>query len=521
VTVTEIDHRDAPSADAVERHADGQSSSRRALWAAICVLTVIGLLGLHAFVESATGEDEGLLLFYPLHVLHGRLPYRDFMSAYGPGETYLLAGLYWLFSPSVIVERAVGLLTHLAIAGGVFAYYRDRGIRLATCLALLSGILLMPLHNVAFALLACVAFSLWSLVLVLQRPGPRSLLAAGVLCGLAISWRPDTAPLALVPLLPGLWTRRSQLPWAVAGLIAGLLPTLAQLVATPNAFVTSILDRAAHGAAESRLPVPPVFPNDRRLFFVLAAATVIVVLSVLVRDRYRLPSVSLALFSALLIPQALQRCDAVHLIFAGCVIIPAATEVVYRLLHRLPATRTSSAALAVLVGISPLLVVPAVFGPPTVRGLVGPTHAAPTVEHDGRVLPGHGQDEARELRSLLATVDQVTTPGDTVFVTYADLVRPLFADISLYYLMPELQVTAHNLEVTPGVTNQPRARLDRDIATADVLILHGSDPDRWKQQFPYSRPGWAKPAEIVRDQFCLVDAIGAYRVYTPCSPESS
>ena len=485
------------------------------------ILTVVALLGVRGFVEPGTGEDEGLLLVYPLQVLDGQLPYRDFMSAYGPGETYLLAGLYWLFSPSIIVERMVGLLTHLAIVGGVYALYRPRGRRIAGALGLLSGVLMLPLTNTAFAFLACVAFSLWGLVYALHRRGAHNLAVAGLLAGLAVTWRPDTAPLALLPLMPALWSRRTELPWAAGGFVVGLLPTLVLLAITPKAFVTSFLDRAARGAAESRLPIPPVFASDRNLFYVMLVATALVVVAAFLRDESHMQNVCVALFSLLLMPQALQRCDWIHLLFAGCVTIPAFVELIHRRLERISSLGLSTGALAALAGISPLVAAPAQYGPALARAAVGPAFPPPTVQNQGRTLPVHGDQEAATIRAVLAAIERVSSPGDTVFVTYADLVRPLFSDISLYFLLPELRVTAYNLEITPGVTNQPRARLDRDVANADVLVLHDFGTDRWKRDFPYSHPGWTKPAEVLRDQFCLVGEFGAYRVYTHCAADAA
>jgi hypothetical protein len=49
--------------------------------------------------------DEGNILFGARRVMDGDLIHRDFYSNYGPGQFYTLAGLFKLFSPSVLVER--------------------------------------------------------------------------------------------------------------------------------------------------------------------------------------------------------------------------------------------------------------------------------------------------------------------------------------------------------------------------------------------------------------------------------
>lgn len=60
--------------------------------------------------------DEGLVLTHANHVLHGFVPYRDFYSNYPPGVFWLVAAAWKVVGESVIVERALGLLLHVAIA---------------------------------------------------------------------------------------------------------------------------------------------------------------------------------------------------------------------------------------------------------------------------------------------------------------------------------------------------------------------------------------------------------------------
>jgi len=49
--------------------------------------------------------DEGITLFGADRVAHGAVPHRDFYTLYGPGQFYVLAGLFKLFGTSVLVER--------------------------------------------------------------------------------------------------------------------------------------------------------------------------------------------------------------------------------------------------------------------------------------------------------------------------------------------------------------------------------------------------------------------------------
>jgi hypothetical protein len=49
--------------------------------------------------------DEGLILTGAMQVGAGAIPHRDFYSLYGPGQFYVVAGLFDLFGQTVLVER--------------------------------------------------------------------------------------------------------------------------------------------------------------------------------------------------------------------------------------------------------------------------------------------------------------------------------------------------------------------------------------------------------------------------------
>jgi len=49
--------------------------------------------------------DEGLILTGAMQVAAGAVPHRDFCANYGPGQFYVLAGLFDVFGQTVLVER--------------------------------------------------------------------------------------------------------------------------------------------------------------------------------------------------------------------------------------------------------------------------------------------------------------------------------------------------------------------------------------------------------------------------------
>jgi 4-amino-4-deoxy-L-arabinose transferase-like glycosyltransferase len=80
--------------------------------------------------------DEGLILSASSRVLAGDIPYRYFYANYGPAQFYILAALFKLFGPSVLVERlwdvlirsCTGLVIYLIVD---HAWGRGRAIFLA------------------------------------------------------------------------------------------------------------------------------------------------------------------------------------------------------------------------------------------------------------------------------------------------------------------------------------------------------------------------------------------------------
>jgi len=85
---------------------------------ALCGIFTLGIWP--AFHSPAIPMDEGMVLVYPEMILKGQLPYRDFESITGPGNSMILAGAYAGFGPNLFVERAVGLAYRIFIVLAIF-----------------------------------------------------------------------------------------------------------------------------------------------------------------------------------------------------------------------------------------------------------------------------------------------------------------------------------------------------------------------------------------------------------------
>ncbi len=69
--------------------------------------------------------DEGFIVSGAMLVLDGRLPYRDFLSMYGPGQYYLTAALFALFGEQLLVVRLAHGFILAGLAVIVFVIAKD------------------------------------------------------------------------------------------------------------------------------------------------------------------------------------------------------------------------------------------------------------------------------------------------------------------------------------------------------------------------------------------------------------
>jgi hypothetical protein len=140
--------------------------------------------------------DEGLILEGASRVAAGAVPHRDFHAIYGPAQFYILAGLFKLLGPSVIVERLWDTFVRAGIAATAFlligraASLRDGAV--AGGLALLWLAAVQTYGFPMFPALLCAMIAVALLVPLLE--GRNSDLAAflgGVSLGSTVLFRYD------------------------------------------------------------------------------------------------------------------------------------------------------------------------------------------------------------------------------------------------------------------------------------------------------------------------------------------
>ena len=207
------------------------------------------------------------MLYFPERMWKGDVPNVDFLHLYGPGALHVLMGWYKVFGETLFAERTFGLLQHVGIIFGLFALARPWGRTAAAAVASLSVFyILTPIGLTAMAWNGGLALTLWSAVFVLRglhvaegRHRHVCWLVAGILAGLALTYRPDLA-IALGLVFGWLAITRPDSRADIAvGAVAGLLPMWIHLaIAGPAAsFRGMFLDPVFELRAGRELPRPP------------------------------------------------------------------------------------------------------------------------------------------------------------------------------------------------------------------------------------------------------------------------
>ena len=505
------------------------------------------------------------MLVFPELVLNGKVPNRDFLHLYGPGGLWVLAAAFKAFGTLLHVERAVGLLQLVGVVTGVYAAVKPWGRWVAVAGATATAIIVIPpIGLTALAWVGAVALGLWSVVLATRvlgpglhagavDPGPRSswLVGAGLLAGFALLYRPDlVVAIGLSGLVVLLGLRGAAPRWAyLGGAAAGVAPYLVHLaMAGPGNVVTGLVLEPVFDLRGGRaLPLPPSWgsfdgflqragllaeppwpfpspPSPAQLtlwLLVLLVTTAVLVAAgvVLLRGDGDRRLLAIALFSVGLLPQALQRADSTHLAWVSCVpfgLVAAALVVLLR--HRFVA-----AALPLVVM---LVVVPHFTWRNYVDYAAKSAGARPIdsgeMRRGDRVFYYGRPDAVTAVADLLDAVEEVSEPGDSLFVGTGDLRKTPYSEAFLYYLLPELPPATRYIEMDPGVANAPDSGLADELAASDVVIL-SSVRDDWVEPNDSRDFGSSEPNEVLERDFCQVGSFGTglfgrglYELYTRC-----
>jgi 4-amino-4-deoxy-L-arabinose transferase-like glycosyltransferase len=539
-------------------------------WGALAAVAAVAALPLRGLYRT-TGPtmEEGFMLVFPERLLAGDLPNRDFLHLYGPGAIDLLAVWFGLLRFDIGTERTFGLLQIAAVVLALFTLARPWGRLMAWGIASSSVFYVLITNGLtAMAWNGGLALALWSIVCGVRArntaqeagsttSGARWIVAAGVLAGAALTFRPDLAIAVAVTHAWLLW-RRPGVRRFVIGAAVGLLPMWVHLVMVGPAKAVDgmVIDPVFRLRPGRRLPIPPspheiqgalqaigeqaapwwrlpalTAPQSLFVWFFVAVAAPIVALLVsrALHRRASSPGTVVlmagSIFSLGILPQALQRPDSTHLSWVSCVSFVMLTLVLAEVLRRrrptLRPARHSAIALSALTLLT-FVVAPLYTYRYYVyfsRMSIGQIASPFSVERDGRWFRLGDPRSYRASTELIAELDRLSSPGERLLVGPADLRRTWYNDAFFYHLFPELPPATYYIEMDPGLADAPGSRLADDVASADWLIL-SRIWDGWLEPNASMDFGSDEPNQVVRDRFCLVGSFedGLMELWRRCRP---
>jgi hypothetical protein len=513
--------------------------------------------------------EEGFMLVFPERVLHGAIPNRDFLHLYGPGSLWTLAGAFKVFGVSLLTERGFGLAQQLAIVFGIYALARRWGRTIAVCGAVTSALVIIPFGLTALAWVGGVGLGVLGLSAGLHarecpsdergdRRARRWALLAGLLLGLAVLFRLDLAlgvGISGIALARGM--SRPRVNRLFAGIAIGIVPYAIQLATAGigDSVRGMVLDPVFHLRGGRGLPIPPPWSHvdgflqragllqqldwpipglrasqQLSLWFFLLLA--VVGFSVVQGIRaVRADPVSLrarailvvSLFSLGIVPQALQRVDSAHFAWVSCVPLGFLPVVLFDF-ARGAAPRVSTRRLALGAGAVTVAIVLVVL--PAFTTTRYTDYALQTfdvhrhsykIEHGGRVFYYGKQDRAEAANLVIAAAARISKPGQRLFVGPGDLRKTPYSDAYLYYELGDLVPATYYIEMDPGVANTDDSGLDRQLASADIVIL-SKIWDNWSEPNDSRKVGSDKPVRVLARDFCHVGTyLDLYELYRKCA----
>lgn len=470
--------------------------------------------------------DEGMVLSYAVRILKGAVPYRDFQTFYGPGNLWAVGGAFEVFGAHQVVERLVGL-TYVLVAAVALCAIVGRASRRA---ALASVVLVVSIATDsgvwAYATRGAVAFLIAGIALGTghSRSSERPrLAAAGACAGAAILFRFDFILPVLMssPFVVSNASRRARIAYVAAGCssVALYAPYLA-LAGMGGVRRTARDILASSPGRRLPIPVPTSLPAGALLLGGGLALTFIFAIGI-VRWRRRaahwapLLAVGLAVVGA--VPMMFSRADAAHiepialLVFGTLPLAAALHPETFETNRILSNVAAFGIALSLVWGVGALLARLLVVDARAVAKRSS-SYAGSVVRSEGRSFILADKQEEGQVQSIASILDRQARPGQRLFVGPLDLRRTFNGPTYLYFLFPRLTPASYYMEFNPWTANRPGSGLSHDLMRARWLILD-SKWDAVYEPNASRRLGSSAPNRVVRDDFCLLDRAGTYRLY--------
>lgn len=454
----------------------------------------------HGFDGPAMPMDEGVLLVGPELVLKGELPYRDFHLTKGPGNLAILSAAYSIFGVNIFVERAVGLAYRLVIVLAILGIARRWGLIVGVGCAAIGIWLLAVTDLMAHTWVAATAFALCSLWLLANIGSVRRCFVAGILASIAFSCRLDLGAAYFLATLPLFFEmKNASRKMFLLGGAMGLIPLIGLIFAIgfSSAFHSLISFPISQLAPGRSVAISSAIGPVLILFIWHVIGIIVSTLAAIVtlrapgdRERGRL-LLSAAIFSLLLLHYSLERFDWIHVLLAGLLPITLLPLSIFILLltRKQPQPTTLVAFVAVAIAVFllsqtlPFATHYSYFNlqhgshlrplqdTPLMGENLEPTPRAIFVMRNSRSFPLGVAQAARDTNDAIAEIEKASLPGQRLFVGPRDLSQTQYCDTSIYHLLPQLRPATYFIEMHPLSAPDAKARLARDIESADWLLL--------------------------------------------------
>jgi len=390
------------------------------------LLAGAALLSGFTILRSYGPHDEGLMLAWASRVAHGQWPYRDFWSNYAPGQTVVLAALWKVFGPSLLVWRIIRVATDAVVAYLAYRLVRRGAPEWLALLAWIAVAAAMAFPTGPGPNPPALALGLGALLAARDRPR-----LAGALAGLAFVFRPEIGAAAAIGCLS----------WTAAGVAAGVAALgLAPFAIAAGGDMWHDVVGFLGKQDLQRLPFPAGL-----IYLTLVVGTAAVAVCSAWRRRFD-PLLALVLVGLLYL---LGRADVSHLVplSVALAIVLARTAAAEH--ARLP--RVAFVTLLGLIALHGLQQrADDLFSPPTLVGLPG--KGADGVET--------GAPDANALRGLERAV--AAQPPGPLFVANPRHDRVTAGDPLLYILLGRRNPTRYDV-MQPGVITT--AKVQREIVS--------------------------------------------------------
>ena len=157
----------------------------------------VGLILNQSFNSSIGMYDEGFALTNAWRLLNGDIPHRDYWAAYPPGTSIILAFVFGLYEPSLMVARIVNAGWALTLVAASYAIIlRLQPVTIASIASLFLAwwfaVAIYPSYSGTSALALSMATDAL-LVLAATRKDKRAIIAAALVGGTIVIFRHDFA----------------------------------------------------------------------------------------------------------------------------------------------------------------------------------------------------------------------------------------------------------------------------------------------------------------------------------------